>query len=121
MESFAACAQTVERAELLGHGIALSSIDGYGRGSKLIAAKAADQLIGIRGIEAAFVIGREDGTLYVSGRSLGRINVQLVCEKLGGGGHLTMAGAQLFQTDDMEAAKTLVRESIMEYQREANV
>ena len=120
MESFAACAQTVERAELLGHGIALSSIDGYGRGSKLIAAKAADQLIGIRGIEAAFVIGREDGTLYVSGRSLGRINVQLVCEKLGGGGHLTMAGAQLFQTDDMEEAKTLVRESIMEYQREAN-
>ncbi|MDD6887362.1 MAG: DHH family phosphoesterase [bacterium] len=121
MESFTACAQTVEHAELLGHGIALSSIDGYGRGSKLIAAKAADQLIGIRGIEAAFVIGREDGTLYVSGRSLGRINVQLVCEKLGGGGHLTMAGAQLFQTDDMEEAKALVRESIAEYQREANV
>ena len=121
MESFTACAQTVEHAELLGHGIARSSIDGYGRGSKLIAAKAADQLIGIRGIEAAFVIGREDGTLYVSGRSLGRINVQLVCEKLGGGGHLTMAGAQLFQTDDMEEAKALVRESIAEYQREANV
>ena len=121
MESFTACAQTVEHAELIGHGIAVARVAERAHGSKLIAAKAADQLIGIRGIEAAFVVGEEDGTLYVSGRSLGRINVQLVCEKLGGGGHLTMAGAQLFQTDDMEAAKALVRESIMEYQREANV
>lgn len=120
MESFAACAKTVEHAELLGHGIALARVDEHVHGSKLIAAKAADQLIGIRGIEAAFVIGREDGALYVSGRSLGRINVQLVCEKLGGGGHLTMAGAELNQTDDMDEALSLVRQSIEEYRQEAS-
>lgn len=119
LESFSACAQTVERAEMLGSGIAISQVDERARNSKLVAAKAADQLVGIRGIEAAFVIGREDGTLYVSGRSLGRINVQLVCEKLGGGGHLTMAGAQLYQTDGMEEAVALVKQSVAEYLQES--
>ena len=119
MRSFAACARTVERAELLGGGIALSHVEEGAEGSKLVAAKAADQLVGIRGIEAAFVIGREDGTLYVSGRSLGRVNVQLVCEKLGGGGHLTMAGAQLYQLDGMDEALSLVRQSINEYLQES--
>ena len=118
MESFTACAQTVEHAELIGHGIAVARVAERAHGSKLIAAKAADQLIGIRGIEAAFVVGEEDGTLYVSGRSLGRINVQLVCEKLGGGGHLTMAGAQLYQTGDMEEAIALVKQSIQAYLEE---
>ena len=118
MESFTACAQTVEHAELIGHGIAVARVQKRAHGSKLIAAKAADQLIGIRGIEAAFVVGEEDGTLYVSGRSLGRINVQLVCEKLGGGGHLTMAGAQLYQTGDMEEAIALVKQSIQAYLEE---
>ena len=65
------------------------------------------------------IIYCEDGTLYVSGRSLGRVNVQLVCEKLGGGGHLTMAGAQLYQLDGMDEALSLVRQSINEYLQES--
>jgi len=90
------------------------------RNAKLIAAKAADELVGIRGIEAAFVLGDEDDLVSVSGRSLGRVNAQLVCEKLGGGGHLTMAGAQLWDMSLTEG-KAAVKKSIQEYMEEANL
>jgi c-di-AMP phosphodiesterase-like protein len=95
MESFGDVANTVRSAELLSGGIALATVSEGVKNASLIAAKAADELIGIRGIEAAFVLGKEEEVVNVSGRSLGSINVQLICEKMGGGGHLTMAGAQL--------------------------
>lgn len=118
MESYRATARTVENAEWLSGGIALAVVEEGEEDSKLVAAKAADQLVGIRGIEAAFVLGRENGVLYVSGRSLGHINVQLICEKLGGGGHLTMAGAQLNNQQTMETAKEAVKAAVAEYEQE---
>lgn len=118
MESYRACARTVENAIILDDGIAMATVGENEEDSKLVAAKAADQLVGIRGIEAAFVLGRENGVLYVSGRSLGRINVQLICEKLGGGGHLTMAGAQLMHHETMEMAMDAVKAAIAEYEQE---
>ena len=108
MESFGDCANTVRSAEVMPGGVALAAVDEGVRNAKLIAAKAADELIGIRGIEAAFVLGKEEDNISVSGRSLGNINVQLICEKMGGGGHLTMSGAQLTETD-MEEALSIVR------------
>lgn len=114
MESFGDCANTVRSADVLESGIAVAAVETGVKNAALIAAKAADELIGIRGIEAAFVLGREDGKINISGRSLGHINAQLVLEKLGGGGHLTMAGAAL--TDiDMEEAEMLLRTKIDEY------
>ncbi|MBM7615559.1 DHH family phosphoesterase [Alkaliphilus hydrothermalis] len=66
------------------------------KNAQLIAAQAADELLNIRGIEASFVLAQlEDGTTIISGRSMGAVNVQVILEKLGGGGHLTVAGAQL--------------------------
>ncbi|MEG1524699.1 MAG: DHH family phosphoesterase [Clostridia bacterium] len=117
MERFGDCADTVRGADVLQNGIAVAAVAEGVKNAKLVAAKAADELVGIRGIEAAFVIGREDGSVSISGRSLGKVNVQLVCEKLGGGGHLTMAGAQL---DNMEAddAELLLRTKIAEYVQE---
>ena len=61
----------------------------------MIAAQAADELLTIDGVDASFVLFPHSGQIVVSARSLGRINVQAVVEKLGGGGHQTIAGAQI--------------------------
>ena len=117
MESFGDVATTVRSAELLPGGVALASVGEEMNNAPLIAAKSADELIGIKGIEAAFVLGRDGESISVSGRSLGNLNVQIICERLGGGGHLTMAGAQLMNTD-LEEAEALVRTAIEHYMQE---
>lgn len=117
MESFGDVAITVRSAELLPGGVALGSVGEEIKNAALIAAKSADELIGIKGIEAAFVLGRDGDIVSVSGRSLGNINVQVICERLGGGGHLTMAGAQLANID-LEEAEAQVRTAIEHYMQE---
>lgn len=117
METFADCAEAVRCAVVSPSGVAVSRVAENANNAKLIAAKAADDLIGIRGVEAAFVIGRSDGGICVSGRSLGNVNVQLVCERMGGGGHLTMSGAQL-NTTDFDEAEAVVRSCIAQYEQE---
>ncbi len=85
----------VASAELLGDGIALSSCPLTGPEVRVIMSQAADQLLTVEGVKASIVVGKGDeGHCTVSARSLGQINVQTIMEKLGGGGHLTMAGAQ---------------------------
>src|SRR5699024_12568564 len=74
--------------------------------SILIAAQAADNLLNIIGTEASFVLTKAKGKIHISGRSLGKISVQLILEKIGGGGHLTSAGAQLDMSME-DAVKTL--------------
>ena len=117
MESFGDVATTVRSAEVLPSGVALGSVGEEIKNASLIAAKSADELIGIKGIEAAFVLGRDGDTISVSGRSLGNVNVQIICERLGGGGHLTMAGAQLSNME-FEEAEALVRTAIEHYMQE---
>ena len=86
---------------------------------QLIAAKAADELLNLSGIIAAFVLCNAGNEIWISGRSLGDINVQMILEKLGGGGHLSVAGAQLpgISSDD---AKDKLKYAIMEYIEEIN-
>ena len=117
MESFGDVATTVRSAELLPSGVALGSVGEEIKNASLIAAKSADELIGIKGIEAAFVLGRDGESISVSGRSLGNVNVQIICERLGGGGHLTMAGAQLTNME-FEEAEALVRTAVEHYMQE---
>ncbi len=62
---------------------------------QIAAPQAADELLGIEGVKASFVLYENNGRISISARSLGEFNVQLVMEALGGGGHQTMAGAQL--------------------------
>lgn len=62
---------------------------------RIAAPQAADELLGIEGVRASFVLYEDNGRISISARSLGSFNVQLVMEALGGGGHQTMAGAQL--------------------------
>ena len=76
-------------------------------GLRVIASQAADELLNINGVTASFVIFPMGGQINISARSLGRFNVQLVMEKLGGGGHMTMAAAQLENTSLDEALEKL--------------
>ena len=74
-----------------------------------VAAQAADELLDIHGIAASFVLTEIDqGQINISARSLGEFNVQLIMEELGGGGHLTMAGAQLKNVTLEEARRKLI-------------
>ena len=74
---------------------------------RVVAAQAADELLSIQGIQASFVIFPEGGQAILSARSLGQVNVQTIVERLGGGGHLTMAGAQMQETPPETAAAAL--------------
>ena len=70
-------------------------------------AKAADKLMNIDGIEASFALLRADNTVTISARSHDKINVQLIMQKLGGGGHYDMAGARLMHVSLEEACRRL--------------
>ena len=107
-ESYVHCANVVERATIRKSGIAVSYCEKSVPDSRLISAQAADELLGIRGIRAAFVLGETPDLVAISGRSFGEINVQVILEKLGGGGHLTMAGAQIVGATWQEAMEQLL-------------
>ena len=116
-ESYVRCANVVERAKIRRSGIAISMCDKNAPDSQLLAAQAADELLGIRGVYAAFVLAETDEQVAISGRSYGQINVQVILERLGGGGHLTMAGAQLKGATSEEALAKL-EEAIDWYETE---
>lgn len=83
----------------------------------LLAAQTADELLNITGIYASFVLVKIKEDIIISGRSLGDINVQLILEDLGGGGHLTMAGAKI-ENKTIEDAVGILKEAIQKYLRE---
>ena len=87
--------------------------------SMLIAAQAADELLGVLDIECSFVLTIVSDQIHISGRSLGKISVQLILEKLGGGGHYTSAGARL--DCSMEEAIEKLKKAIDEYLLEEGI
>ncbi len=78
---------------------------------RLAAAQAADEMLTLTGVSASFVVFPDGGHINISARSYGKINVQVIMELMGGGGHQTMAATQLYDTT-MEEAMTQLRESI---------
>ena len=119
LESYNVIANIVKNAEMIDHSIAISIYDETGKNANTICAKAADELLTISDITASFVIGDTGDNICISGRSIGEINVQLILEKLGGGGHITLAGAQL-ENMTLEEAKTELINRINEYFSEIN-
>jgi c-di-AMP phosphodiesterase-like protein len=91
--------------------------------SRVVAAQAADELLNVTGVQASFVLfpeetgGGRPPHIVISARSLGEINVQIILEKIGGGGHLTMAGAQMPDIRPEEAMRRLLT-AIDEYAEE---
>ncbi len=75
---------------------------------RIVAPQAADELLGIKGVDASFVIYKTGDVVNISARSLGVMNVQIIMEKLGGGGHQTMAAAQLKNVSEQTAKEMLV-------------
>ena len=95
--------------------IAITAVEGTGSaGDRISAAKAADKLLSVRNISAAFALIRIGTTVFISARSDGSINVQLILEKIGGGGHFDVAGAAL-QNSSLEDAEALLTETIDSY------
>ena len=85
--------------------------------SRIVSSQAADELLNISGVKASFVISRVQDAINISARSYGEVNVQLIMEELGGGGHRTMAACQLNEAD-FESAKQLLLNAIDKLEEE---
>lgn len=95
LNTYNTISEIVSNSEIVGDSIAISIFDKQDKDANIICAKAADELLTISDITASFVLGNCGDKICISGRSLGDINVQVILEKLGGGGHITLAGAQV--------------------------
>ena len=96
LESYNIISEIVRNTEIINDNIAIGVYDNpEDKNSNIICAKAADELLTISDIDASFVLAKVDDKIFISGRSIGNVNVQIILEKLGGGGHITLAGAQL--------------------------
>ena len=118
LETYNIISEIVAKAEIIGDSIAISVYNKVDKDANIICAKAADELLTISNITASFVIGNYGEKICISGRSLGDINVQIILEKLGGGGHITLAGAQVEGMNIYEVKEELI-EKIKEYFLEA--
>ncbi len=95
--------------------IAIAACDGQTDGSyRIIASKAADKMLTLRGIDAAFTLVRIGDYIHISGRSNGNVNVQLILERLHGGGHFDVAGAQV-ESESITGVLETLKASIDEY------
>lgn len=112
LDTYLKRAEIIKAAEVK-NGIAIA-VSPDNIADNVIAAQAADQLVNITGIQASFVLAKIEGEIHISGRSLGNINVQLILESLGGGGHFAMAGANL-KSCTMDEAVSKLKVAIDKY------
>jgi len=114
MEEYLRMASSAASAEVYGGQYVFAVCDGSGMDTPtVLAAQVANELLDIDGIKGTFVFTEYNGKIYISARSIDELNVQVVMEKLGGGGHMSAAGAQLEGTT-VEEAKTRVKEVLEE-------
>ena len=109
---YKAKAETIRNAEIYKNAYAMGICPAEGLESPTeIGAQAANELLGINGIKASFVMTEYNGKIYISARSIDEVNVQIIMERLGGGGHMNIAGAQLTDTTP-ERAVFVVKETL---------
>lgn len=116
-ETYLAKADVIKNTRFIDKHIAIGRLQGIREDGILIAAQSADDLLGIRSIDVSFVLSEIVEGIHISARSLGEMSVQLIAEKLGGGGHQTSAGAQLVGVT-MDEAEQRLMEAIRMYTRE---
>lgn len=109
LEVYKEKSELVSDAEIY-KGCAIAVSDNASEDMRVASAQAADELLSILGVIASFVLYRRGDSVNISARSLGDVNVQLVLEAFGGGGHFTMAGAQLKGVSIQDAKKRLQKE-----------
>ena len=117
IKDFITKAEIIKNAKVINNNICLAYTTTEANNINIVIAQAADELLNIKEVEASFVLGQKDGKIFISARSLGNINVHVLMEKLGGGGHRDMAGAQL--DTSFEKAYEMVQDTIYTYIKEA--
>lgn len=121
MADYKARAEAVRHAEVYRGAFAISVCPADKVESPtIVGSQAANELLNIVGIKASFVLTEYQGKIYVSSRSIDEINVQLIMERLGGGGHLNMAGAQLTDCTVLQA-KHIIQDTIDEMLKEGDI
>ena len=117
-DEYEARAHLVEDAYLY-KGCAIAISEELEPGMSVVLPMAANDLLTINGVDASFVAVAKNGGVNISARSMGALNVQVILEPLGGGGHLTMAGAQMKNTT-LEEAEERIRSEIDRYREAQN-
>lgn len=107
MESYRAKAEAMRMAEVYREQYAIAECPSAIASPTVLAAQTANELLDINGIKASFVLTVYDGRIFLSARSIDEVNVQIIAEKLGGGGHINSAGAQFEHTNVKEAIEAL--------------
>ena len=121
MVNYKARAQAVNQAEVFEEAFAISECPADGiENPTIVAAQAANELLEIKGIKASIVMSQYNGMIYLSARSIDEVNVQVMMERLGGGGHRAVAGAQLKEMN-IEEAKEKLKEVIREMMEKGEV
>ena len=114
LETYKKIMNIIDRTEVVKDIIGISTYVSEDKDAGIVCAKAADELLTIGNITTSFVLGTTETGISISGRSVGEINVQLILEKMGGGGHSTVAGAQV-QGKSIDEVKQELIQRIDEY------
>lgn len=118
LDEYSKRAEIVDTAVMVSPGIAVARASRKDKNMRVIASQAADEMLNLNNVRASVVAYPSEGGIGVSARSLGDINVQLICEKLGGGGHMTVAGAIIKHTD-IEKALDEIGQAVKAYVAES--
>lgn len=113
VDTYVAIADVIRNCELVGDKVAIAMCPKGIENQVQITAQAADELLNLNGIESSFVLCEYEGKIHVSGRSNGNLNVQVVLEKFGGGGHMMIAGAQI-ENKSIDEVKNMLIDAIKE-------
>ncbi len=121
MDTYKARAEAVRHAEAFMGCYAISNCPSQGLESPtVIGAQAANELLNIIGVKASFVLTEYENKIYISARAIDEVNVQIIMERLGGGGHMNIAGAQLADTD-LEGARVKLKEVLTQMTKEGAI
>ena len=120
MESYRAKAEAMRMAEVYREQYAIAECPSDIASPTVLAAQTANELLDINGIKASFVLTVYNGRIFLSARSIDEVNVQIIAEKLGGGGHINSAGAQFDHTNIFDAIRR-VKETIDQMIEEGDI
>lgn len=113
VDTYVAIADVIRNCELVANKVAIAICPKGLENQVQITAQAADELLNLNGIESSFVICESDNKIHISGRSNGNLNVQIILEKFGGGGHMMIAGAQI-EGKSIDEVKAMLIDAINE-------
>ena len=120
MEEYKARTEAVSHVEMYKDKYAISYFDGKSESPTVIAAQAVNELLNINGVKASFVLSDYQNKIYISARAFDEVNVQIIMEKLGGGGHINVAGAQI-EGVSMEEGKRRLIETLDNMEKEGEL